>query len=217
MKKMIGALMSLTLGLSGPAMADPKIDNWHTYHSMGCMMLGECTEGVDKIDGPTAFGEEFSVFSEELDSIFMSLDLIGVEAYLADAKYFKHNTRGLYDVTRNTFFLNKKYLDQPEVIVGVIRHEGWHIAQDCMAGTLDNTFTAVILQDGVVPDWVSATALKTYKEKAAPYEAEAMYAAFHHGQTATALEACASATPMWETYEPTPMTREWLNKNGFIR
>ncbi len=216
MKKLI-ALMSLTLGLCSPAMADPEIKNWYTYHSMGCMMLRECTKDTSIIDSVEDLGEHFTPYSNELNKIFESLELIGVEAYLADEKYFKHNTRGLYDVTRNRFFLNKKYIEQPKVLLSVIRHEGWHIAQDCMAGTLDNTFTAVILQDGEVPDWITNTAMRTYKIEAAPYEAEAMYAAFIDGHTASALEACASAAPMWETYEPTPMTRSWLRKNGFIR
>ena len=47
-------------------------------------------------------------------------------------------------------FFNEKYLSTPNVLLKVLRHEGWHTAQDCMAGTIDNTFTAVILQDGKV-------------------------------------------------------------------
>ena len=61
----------------------------------------------------------------------------------------------------------------------VVRHEAWHATQDCMAGTIDNTFTAVILQDGVVPDWIKDGAERTYPAHAAPYEAEAMWAAFN--------------------------------------
>ena len=35
------------------------------------------------------------------------------------------------------------------------------------------------------------------------------------GMTAQALDACA-AGKMWEVYEPTPMTREWLEENNYI-
>jgi hypothetical protein len=30
-----------------------------------------------------------------------------------------------------------------------------------------------------------------------------------------ALDACAAGS-MWEVYEPTPMTREWLEENNYI-
>jgi hypothetical protein len=34
--------------------------------------------------------------------------------------------------------------------------------------------------------------------------------------TQDALEACATGK-MWEIYPPTPMTREWLEENGYIK
>ena len=34
--------------------------------------------------------------------------------------------------------------------------------------------------------------------------------------TARALEACATGA-MWEIYEPTPLTREYLEKEGYIK
>ena len=113
-------------------------------------------------------------------------------------------------------FLNKYYIYNPLMMVKVVRHESWHAAQDCMAGTLDNTFTAVILQDGVVHDWILRGARRTYPPNAVPYEAEAMYATFNPGLVIHALNACASEKPMWEVFEPTPMTREWLINNGYI-
>ena len=51
---------------------------------------------------------------------------------------------------------------------------------------------------------------------AIPWEQEAFYAATIPNMTVKALDAC-SAGNMWEQYPPTPMTREWLVKNNFIK
>jgi len=85
-----------------------------------------------------------------------------------------------------------------------------------MAGTIDNTFTGVILQDGVVPDWIANGAEKTYPQRAVPYEAEAMYAAFSDSMTRDALKVCAGPKKMWEVYKPTPLTKKWLLEQGYI-
>ena len=37
-------------------------------------------------------------------------------------------------------------------------------------------------------------------------------------ETAEALEVCADPLKnMWDEYPPTPLTKEWLLKNGYIR
>ena len=36
-------------------------------------------------------------------------------------------------------------------LMSVVRHEGWHAAQDCMAGSIDNNTVAVILPTESVP------------------------------------------------------------------
>ena len=163
-------------------------------------------------------GPEYKRWSSELNKIFRSMKKAGIEAYVADEKYFVDKTRGLYNVNGNNFFLNAKYLDDPGTVVTVIRHEGWHAVQDCMAGTLDNTLTAVVWHDDKVPDWVKRGAAITYETSpiAIPYEAEAMYAAHSDFETADGLEVCANPDKvMWEYYPPTPMTYEWLRKNGY--
>ena len=35
-------------------------------------------------------------------------------------------------------------MKRPGVVMSVMRHEGWHAAQDCIAGTIDNNFIAII-------------------------------------------------------------------------
>ena len=49
------------------------------------------------------------------------------------------------------FFLNAGYVYNAEVFMKVFRHEGWHAAQDCMAGTIDNSMIAVIHNDEIIP------------------------------------------------------------------
>ena len=98
--------------------------------------------------------------------------------------------------------------------MSVMRHEGWHAAQDCMAGTIDNNFIAIIknLRKMFLRLYGSRLRKSTYKSQpeAIPWEKEAYWAGHTEGMTARQhLESCAAGT-MWTDYEPTPMTREWL-------
>ena len=60
-----------------------------------------------------------------------------------------------------------------------------------MAGTLDNTFTALIQPEEDVPDWIRRGAERTYPENVLPFEAEAMWAMYVEHKTKDALEVCA--------------------------
>ena len=215
MKKIITMLMAAAL--TAPAFADEsKVKRWHSFDSMGCMMLRECTKDVRQVKTWQSLGDEYMPFAAEITDILTSMSRIGINVYIGDPKYFATLTRGLYYVKGNDMFLNERYLSNPTMMVKVLRHEGWHAVQDCMAGTIDNTFTAVVLQDGVVPDWIANGAERTYPEHAVPYEAEAMYAAFSDTMTRDGLKACAGSQKMWEVYEPTPLTKKWLVEQGFI-
>ena len=141
-KMMIGLAILVNMTFL-PVKADPEVKGWKTHDSMGCMMLEECTDEVRQIKSWRDLGPEYGEFSQELDSIFASMDKLGIKFFLADDKYFIGLTRGLYSVDSNNFFANKKYVTKPSRMLQVIRHEGWHAVQDCMAGTLDNTFTAI--------------------------------------------------------------------------
>ena len=102
--------------------------------------------------------------------------------------------------------------------MSVMRHEGWHAAQDCMAGTINNNFIAIIHNQEEVPKMYQAIAKSAYASQphAIPWEKEAYWAGHTEGMTQAALESCAAGT-MWTDYEPTPMTREWLEENGYIK
>ena len=204
-----------------PVYADPEV-RFYSNDSLGCLMLRECTDGVDQIRSTSDAvdvmpGSDYSHNKEELNSLFAALGESNIDVFLADGTYFPPRHRGVYDVSSNSFFLNKDYVYDETHMIGVMRHEGWHAAQDCMAGTLDNTFTAVILQDGVVPQYYIDLVARTYPPAPRPWENEAFYAASQPNMPLKALEACASYKPMWESYEPTPMTREWLVNEGYIK
>jgi len=107
-------------------------------------------------------------------------------------------------------------MHRPNVLMSVMSHEGWHAAQDCMAGSIDNSMIAIIKNEEDVPKMWREMVERTYPKSAVPWEAEATWAGKTEGMTQAALEACAAGN-MWEVYPPTPLTREWLEAEGFIK
>jgi hypothetical protein len=186
------------------------------------MLLKECTNGVEKIksteDLRAAFPDsDWDYISNEFDRIMDAFDQIGVDVHLADEKYFPVGHRGVYHTVSNHFYLNKTYVHRPHVLMSVVRHEGWHAAQDCMAGTIKNNLIAIIHNEEDVPKYWAEIATSTYRSMphAIPWEKEAFWAGHTEGMTQAALESCARGK-MWEKYSPTPMTKEWLVENGYI-
>ena len=205
-----------------PAQAEPIMESeYKTMHSMGCMLLGECTDDVKEVfsmlDISSEYDntEEFTGVTGEFHNMLVSLNQVNVKVFLADEKYFPKGHRGVYHTVSNNFFLNKKFMGQPNILMMVMRHEGWHAAQDCMAGTIDNSLIAIIKPEDEVPMIWRVMAERTYPDSAVPWEAEAQWAGRTENMTMNALAACAGGN-MWEVYEPTPMTREYLVKEGYI-
>jgi len=215
MKKFLASVLAAA-AFASPVLAEDKVKTWRSFDSVGCMMLRECTEGVKKVSTWSDLGPAYEIAAGEIDEIVQALDKVGASVYLADEKYFAFRMRGVYDVRGNSMFLNEFYIDQPTKMIQVIRHEGWHAAQDCMAGTLDNTFTALIHPEEAVPDWIRRGAERTYPKKVLPFEAEAMWAMYVEDKTVEALKVCGGPKKMWEHYTPTPLTGEWLKKEGFM-
>ena len=222
MKKLFALLTSI-VAFSSPVLADEdKITKgFNTMDSMGCMLLRECTDGVDKIESIASIADEYpdtdySIIADEFHTMLVALDQVGVGVFLADSKYFPHTHRGVYHTVGNNFFLNRKFMGHTGTLMQVMRHEGWHAAQDCMAGTIENSLIAIIKPEDEVPMIWRVMAERTYPEHAVPWEAEAGWAGRTEGMTAKALTACATGA-MWEIYEPTPLTREYLEKEGYIK
>ena len=222
MKKIIMTLMAACL--AAPVMADPiGKDDYYTNHSMGCMLLQECTDDVMEVfsllDVSSQYDntEAFTPVANEFNNMLVSLNQVGVNVYLADEKYFPVGHRGVYHTVSNNFFLNKAFMGRPGTLMSVMRHEGWHAAQDCMAGTIDNSLIAIIMPEDDVPMLWQEMVKKTYalQPGAIPWEKEAMWAGKTEGMTMAALDACA-AGEMWNVYPPTPLTRKYLVEKGYI-
>jgi hypothetical protein len=202
-------------------MFDKITKGYYTHDAMGCMLLKECTDGVQKIyssgDLRAAYPDsDWGVVSAEFDRIMVAFSQIGVDVHLADEKYFPPGHRGVYHTVSNHFYLNKSFMHRPHVLMSVVRHEGWHAAQDCMAGSIKNGLVAIIKNEEDVPMIWRTMAERTYLGAAVPWEAEAGWAGRTEGMTQKALESCARGT-MWTDYEPTPLTREWLVENGYLK
>ena len=221
MKKIIMGLLAAAT-LSTPVLADSLKENqYKTMHSMGCMLLQECTDNVQEVfsllDVSSQYPntEEFTPVANEFNNMLVSLNQVGVKVFLADEKYFPEGHRGVYHTVSNNFFLNRKFMDTPATLMMVMRHEGWHAAQDCMAGTINNSLIAIIKPEDEVPMIWRVMAERTYPESAVPWEAEAGWAGRTEDMTMNALAACAGGD-MWNTYSPTPLTRKYLVENGYI-
>ena len=225
MKHLLPALLATaSIGMASVALAneDKITKGFYSYDAMGCMILRECQDGVDEVftmlDVSSNYKnvEAFTPVAQEFNLMLSSLNQIGVKVFLADDKYFPPGHRGVYHTVSNNFFLNRSYMDNPGVLMSVMRHEGWHAAQDCMAGSIKNSMIAIIKPEEEVPMLWRVMAERTYPASAVPWEAEATWAGKTEGMTMEALQACARGN-MWEVYKPTPLTLKWLKEEGYVK
>jgi hypothetical protein len=220
----LALLTTLSLGASNAAFADESkiTKGYNSMDSMGCMLVRECTKDVNEVHSMLDISsnyenpERYTFAALEFNTLLMTLNQIGTKVYLADERYFPIGHRGVYHTVTNNFYLNKRYMDRPSALMSVMRHEGWHAAQDCMAGSIKNNMIAIIMPEEAVPMIWRTLAERTYPASAVPWEAEASWAGRTEGMTQKALDACARGQ-MWLEYEPTPLTRQWLIENGHIK
>ncbi len=219
MKKLFLALLLA----AAPALAgeDKITKGYNSMDAMGCMLVRECKNDVEEVHSLLDISsqydntEEFTSVTHEFNTMLMSMNQVGIKVFLADQRYFPIMHRGVYHTVSNNVYLNRRYMNQPHILMQLMRHEGWHAAQDCMAGTINNSMIAIIKPEGDVPMIWRVMAERTYPSNAVPWEAEAQWAGRTANMTKEALAACA-AGEMWKVYEPTPMTREWLVENNYI-
>ena len=224
MMKIRNVLLGLSLLIVPPAMADEtKITKgYNSMDAMGCMLVRDCKKDVEEVHSLLDISSqypntaEFTSSAYEFNTMLMTLKRMGVKVYLADQRYFPIMHRGVYHTVSNNIYLNRRYMGEPHVLMQLMRHEGWHAAQDCMAGTIKNSMIAIIKPEEEVPMIWRVMAERTYPANAVPWEAEAQWAGRTEGMTQNALDACAMGK-MWEVFEPTPMTREWLEENNYIK
>jgi hypothetical protein len=221
MKKLILALLA-SLALPAVAADKDKIEGFYTMDAMGCLILRECTEGVVEIKTDKDIANYYKKFpmppnlAKEFNELVTLSNQIGVRVYLAPGKYFPPGHRGVYHTVTNNFYLNNELVKRYHVLMSVMRHEGWHAAQDCMAGSIKNSMIAIIKPEEDVPRVWRDIVEKTYPSSAVPWEAEAKWAGMEENMTVNALKACATGK-MWEVYPPTPLTRQWLEENGYLK
>ena len=109
--------------------------------------------------------------------------------------YFPVGHRGVYHTVSNNFFLNVAHMHRPGTVMSVMRHEGWHAAQDCMAGTIDNNFIAIIKNEEEVPKMYEAIVKSAYPVSTTGNslgERKHTGQVILKGMTAAALESCAA-------------------------
>jgi hypothetical protein len=221
-KLMIAALTALSLSTVAYAKPGKITKGYNTMDAMGCMLLRECTDGVDQVHSLLDISSEYTeperytFVAQEFNQMIFALKRVGSNVYLADSKYFPPMHRGVYHTVSNNFYLNRRYMDKPGTLMQVMRHEGWHAAQDCMAGSINNSLIAIIMPEESVPMVWRVLAERTYPKAAVPWEAEAGWAGRTEGMTMKALNSCAEGT-MWTDYEPTPLTYKWLKENGHVK
>ena len=216
-----GLLFGAAHGMTVPVKAEENIKKgYHTYDSLGCMLVRECTRDVHQIKNISDVQKfhpdsDYSHVADEFDRMLSSLTKIGVKVFLGHSRYFPIGHRGVYHTVGNNFFLNAVHMGRAGTLMSVVRHEGWHAAQDCMAGSIDNSTVAIILPTESVPKIWQEIVEDAYPPHAQPWEKEATWAGKTEGMTEKALNACANG-PMWEVYPPTPLTRKWLVESGYI-
>ena len=221
LRKLGVAFAASSLFLSSPVLAEGKITKgYYTMDAMGCMLVRECTKDVERVKSINTIADahpnsDYTIIADEFSRMLTALEHVGVNVFLADEKYFPVGHRGVYHTVSNNFFLNKTYMRRPGVLMSVMRHEGWHAAQDCMAGSIKNSMIAIIHPEEDVPMLYREMVERTYPPTARPWEAEASWAGRTEKMTMDALESCAAGT-MWTDYEPTPLTRKWLIENGHL-
>ena len=223
MKKLLAALGAFTLLPAIVFANEDKITKgFYTMDAMGCMLLRECTEDVDQVfsllDVSSKYEdpEKFTFIAAEFNAMITYLNQVGVNVFIADERYFPVGHRGVYHTVSNNFFLNKRFMGRPGTLMSVMRHEGWHAAQDCMGGTIENNIIAVIKNVEDVPAFWREMAERTYPPNVVPWEAEATWAGRTEGMTMNALKACATGE-MWKVYPPTPLTKQYLIDEGYIK
>ena len=166
-------------------------------NTLNCMTSRRCRDGVKSINDISDIASSypnsnFDIVADEFNRMLATLKRIGIKVFLGDEKYFPEIYRGVYSTSRNTFYLNKGYMDTPKSLIRTMRHEGWHAAQDCKAG-IDNMRLELIVSEHLVPKSYRNLVEEIYHDEPdqIPFESEAYFAAYRKDLTQLALDVCA--------------------------
>jgi len=203
-------LLLLMLLLSSSVAAS---ETHYTDEALECMKERKCTSGVEKVSLKGQL--------KETKTILKNLEQMGVEVYNAKSIYFTENYRALYFPDKNAIYINKKYINVEGELsfLQILRHEAWHAAQDCMAGTVNNSDISSIFSHEDIPKHIIEETFARYgysDPEVIRIEREAVWVMYEPNMTIKALEACNSDTPIWETYLPPKRTWKYLYINSFL-
>ena len=197
MRKFILSLIAVT-SIIAPVNSESfnKIIN-DKSDTLNCMASRRCRDGVKSINDISDIASSypdsnFDIIADEFNRMLVTLNRIGIKVFLGDEKYFPEVYRGVYSTSRNTFYLNKGYMDTPKSLIRTMRHEGWHAAQDCKAG-INNMRLELIVSEYLVPKSYRNLVEEIYHDEPdqIPFESEAYFAAYRKDLTQLALDVCA--------------------------
>ena len=184
-------LTTMSLALSSVALAnESKITKgYYSMDAMGCMLMRECTKDVKEV---------FSMLD-------ISSNYKNMEEFTPVTQEFHNMLVSLNQIGVKVYLADERYF--PKMHRGVYHTVG---------NNFKNSMIAIIHNEEDVPILWRTLAERTYPESAVPWEAEASWAGRTEGMTMKALQSCANGT-MWTDYELTPLTRQWLKEEGFIK
>ena len=148
---------------------------------LSCMYTKWCRNNVELIKKIDDVKKEFpndnyNNIAKEFNDLVDNLKRFRVKVFLADKKYFPEKTIGIYNVKNNNIYLNKKYMHNEVQLIRTLRHEAWHVAQDCKTGLRSGSL-GIILDQKYTPEVVD-------------YERGAIIASRNKGMAEAALESC---------------------------
>ena len=189
--------MVASLMIASPINAESfnEIVNSRSY-TLKCMIHRRCKDGVKPINDISDISNyypdsNFDIVTDEFNRILTSLEKIGVEVFLGDKRYFPKLYRGVYSSRKNNIYLNEAYMSDPGGFIRTMRHEGWHVAQDCKSGMKSKTMKPII-SEKYIPKSYHKLVERIYADRPDEiyYEKEAYWAGFVVGMTEAALESC---------------------------
>ena len=148
---------------------------------LSCLYSRWCRKNVELIKNINHVEEQFpndnyDNIAKEFNDLVNNLKRFRIKVFLADKKYFPRKVIGIYNPRNNNIYLNKKYMHNDLQLIRTLRHEAWHVAQDCKTGIRSGGL-GMILNQKYIPDVVD-------------YERGAIIASRKKGMAEAALESC---------------------------
>ena len=148
---------------------------------LSCMYTKWCRNNVEVIKRIDDVKKEFpndnyNSIANEFNQLINNLKRFRVKVFLADKKYFPKKYIGIYNSKNNNIYLNKKYMHSDLQLIRTLRHESWHVAQDCKTGLRSGSL-GMVLDQKYIPEVVD-------------YERGAIIASRNKGMAKAALESC---------------------------